>query len=347
MDRNLISSGLLAFAIAIIATPIVVNYSKRKGYLASINHRSSHDESVPNTGGIILYFSVLIPLLLFSDYHSQADFTLMISAFSVLVITGIIDDFNPIPVIFKFLGQFIPAIVIVTSINAQELALPFLHDHLHLPGIFNYIAWIVFIVMTINAFNLIDGVDGLAASQGLIISLFFAVWFYMQGDQTLMLLSAILAGSLLGFLFFNFSPAKIFMGDSGSMTIGVILSLLAIWLINSNNSEMPFPFDQVRTPLAAMALLAYPLTDTLRIFTIRAVQGKSPFAADKNHIHHKMLLNGFSHAQIVFSVLIYSILLVLTLILTSGLEPNISLVILLLTDFLLIFLLMKIKKKHA
>ena len=208
MDRNLLFSGLLAFVIAIIATPLVVRYSKRKGLLASVNHRSSHDISVPNTGGIILYFSVLIPLLLFSDYPVQEDFTLMISAFSVLLITGVIDDFNPLPVIFKFLGQFIPAIVIVTSINAQDLDLPFLHDHIQLPGIFSYIAWIIFIVMTINAFNLIDGIDGLAIGMGISGALFYLLEFIGLGMYDMAVFSFALICALTGLLFFQFFQEK-------------------------------------------------------------------------------------------------------------------------------------------
>jgi len=202
-------------------------------------------------------------------------------------------------------------------------------------------------ILIVNAFNLIDGVDGLAASQGLVIAIFFAIWFYLMGNQTLVLLSAVLAGALLGFLFFNFSPAKIFMGDSGSMTIGVIVSLLAIWLISKDNSQMSYPFDQLRTPLAAMILLAYPLTDTIRVFTMRALKGKSPFEADKNHIHHKMLLNGLNHKQIVLFVTIYSILMVGVLMLSNGLEPNLSLTILLAFNVLFTYILMKIKGKHA
>ncbi len=131
------------------------------------------------------------------------------------------------------------------------------------------------------------------------------------------------------------------------MTIGVIVSLLAIWLISKDNSQMSYPFDQLRTPLAAMTLLAYPLTDTIRVFTMRALKGKSPFEADKNHIHHKMLLNGLNHKQIVLFVTIYSILMVGVLMLSNGLEPNLSLTILLAFNVLFTYILMKIKGKHA
>jgi len=286
MDRNLLSSGLLAFAIAIIATPLVIRYSKRKGYLASINHRSSHVQSVPNTGGIILYFSVLIPLLVFSDYPDQEDFTLMISAFSVLLITGVIDDFNPIPVLFKFLGQFIPAIVIVTSINAQELALPFLHDVIHPPGIFNYIAWIIFIVMTINAFNLIDGIDGLAIGMGISGALFYLLEFISLEMHDMAVFSFALICALIGLLIFNFSRRrKIFLGDTGSLFIGGVLVFFALKFINYPDSRLPLNHSF----FMVFGSIFLPLADMIRVALERILKGISPFRADRTHIHHFVL----------------------------------------------------------
>ena len=153
MDVAFYQSSITALAISVVLTPILIRISRKKGFYASINHRSSHASSVPNTGGIILCFAVLIPLILFSDYPNQDDFSVLISAFAVLLITGIIDDFNPIPVAYKFLGQFIPAIVIITSIDQHELVIPFINDFVKLPFVFNYLFWILFIVMSINAFK--------------------------------------------------------------------------------------------------------------------------------------------------------------------------------------------------
>ncbi len=286
MDWTLLSSGLLAFALAIIATPLVVKYSKKKGYLASINHRSSHDQSVPNTGGIILYFSVLIPLLVFSDYPSQEDFSLMISAFSVLLITGVIDDFNPIPVVFKFLGQFIPAIVIVTSINAQDLALPFVNDLIHLPGIFNHIAWIIFIVMTINAFNLIDGIDGLAIGMGISGALFYLIEFMRLEMHEMAIFSFALICALSGLLFFNFSrKRKIFLGDTGSLFIGGVLVFFGLKFINYPASGVPLNHSF----FMVFGSIFIPMSDMIRVALERSFKGISPFRADRSHIHHLVL----------------------------------------------------------
>jgi len=356
--KEIIIGFFTAFIVVIVTTPSLIKVAKLK-QLVDIpgEARKLHSRRVPTIGGIIIFaailfaFSLWLPMgtnLAFEDLLERSiDLKYLTSSLIILFFIGVKDDIIGVSPMKKLLALIFVGFILVIMGDFRIGNFDGLLGLYEIPYWASVLLSFFVYIVIVNAFNLIDGVDGLAASQGLVISLFFAIWFYLLGNQTLMLLSAILAGSLLGFLFFNFSPAKIFMGDSGSMTIGVILSLLAIWLINKDNSEMPFPLDQIRTPLVAMALLAYPLTDTLRIFTIRAFQGKSPFAADKNHIHHKMLLNGFTHTQIVLLVSVYSVLIVTTLVLTSGLEPNLSLAILLATDFLLIFLLMKIKRKHA
>ena len=155
MDAVIYKVAISALTISLVFTPILLWISRKKGFYASINHRSSHYTSVPNTGGIILFIAVLFPLILFSGYPKQEDFSLLISAFVVLLITGIIDDFNPIPVAYKFLGQFVPAVVIVTSIDEPDLLIPFLNDIVRLPFVFNYLFWIIFIVPSAGAISAI------------------------------------------------------------------------------------------------------------------------------------------------------------------------------------------------
>jgi UDP-N-acetylmuramyl pentapeptide phosphotransferase/UDP-N-acetylglucosamine-1-phosphate transferase len=159
------------------------------------------------------------------------------------------------------------------------------------------------IIVIINAFNLIDGVDGLASGVGFIGASAFGIWFYAAGNLVLACFSFSLAGSLLGFLGFNFSPARIFMGDSGSLTIGLIMSILALQLIEYEKSyTLIEPLDKISKPSLVVAALIYPLYDTLRIFIFRAVRGISPFSADRNHIHHKLQDIGLSHKQVVLVV---------------------------------------------
>lgn len=302
METTIYASCAMAFVISIVFTPILIRISRRRGFFASINHRSSHDSSVPNTGGIILCFSVLFSLLFFSDYPTQDDFSVLISAFAVLLITGIIDDFNPIPVAFKFLGQFIPAIVIVTAVGAEEFGIPFLSDYFQVPVAFNYLFWIVFIVMCINAFNLIDGIDGLAIGLGIICSVFYFFIFKGFGDLDLMIFSISLGSGLLGLLFYNISKKnKIFLGDTGSLLIGGLLVYFALRYINiSNISEKGNAFFMV------IASIFIPLADMIRVTLVRVLKGDSPFKADRQHIHHIVLDLLHDHHKFTAGVLLLS-----------------------------------------
>lgn len=307
MEPTIFASSAMALVISIVFTPILINISRKRGFYASINHRSSHDSSVPNTGGIILCFAVLLSLLFFSDYPTQNDFSLLISAMAVLLITGIIDDFNPIPVAFKFLGQFIPAIVIVTAVGADGLGIPFLGDIITLPVLFNYLFWIIFIVMCINAFNLIDGIDGLAIGLGIICSLFYFFKFQSFGELDLMIFAISLASGLLGLLFYNISKKhKIFLGDTGSLFIGGLLVYFGLKYINiSDASAKGSSFFMV------VGSIFIPLADMVRVTLVRIFEGSSPFKADRKHVHHIVLdlLNG--HHKITTIILLVSQLLIM------------------------------------
>jgi len=356
--KEIIVGFLTSFFVVLVTTPSLIKVAKLK-QLVDVpgEDRKLHNRRVPTIGGIIIFASILFAFSLWLPAGPTVSFDILLersldlkyltSALIILFFIGVKDDIIGVSPMKKLLSLALVGFILVIMGDFRITNFDGLLGLYEIPYWASVLLSFFVYIVIVNAFNLIDGVDGLAASQGLIIAIFFGIWFYLQGNQTLVLLSAVLAGSLLGFLFFNFSPAKIFMGDSGSMTIGVIVSLLAIWLISKDNSQMSYPFDQLRTPLAAMTLLAYPLTDTIRVFTLRALKGKSPFEADKNHIHHKMLLNGLSHKQIVLFIAIYSILMVGVLMLSNGLEPNISLAILLIFNLLFTTILIKIKGKHA
>lgn len=285
MEFVLLKPAFFAFAFSVFFTPVLIWLSHKKGFFASTNDRSSHQDTVPNTGGIVLCFAVLLPLLFFSQYPSRDDFSALIAAFAVLLITGVIDDFNPLPVIYKFFGQFIPAIVIATSINESELIIPFV-ENLQLPFIFNYLFWIFFIVMVINAFNLIDGIDGLALSLGIVGGIFYFFNFQRVGDTDLMIFSLAMVGGLTGLLFYNFSRKnKIFIGDTGSLLIGGFLVYFALkYMYAGEGHHVSDSFFMV------IASIFLPFMDMFRVAMVRMIRGESPFKADRKHLHHMILL---------------------------------------------------------
>jgi UDP-N-acetylmuramyl pentapeptide phosphotransferase/UDP-N-acetylglucosamine-1-phosphate transferase len=315
MDAVIYEVAISALTISLLFTPILLWISRKKGFYASINHRSSHDTFVPNTGGIILFIAVLFPLIVFSGYPEQEDFNLLISAFVVLLITGVIDDFNPIPVTYKFLGQFVPAVVIVTSIDEPDLLIPFLNDLVRLPYIFNYLFWIIFIVMTINAFNLIDGIDGLAIGLGTIIGLFYFVHFYQLGAMDPMIFSIALSFGLVGLFFYNISDRlKIFLGDTGSLLIGGLLVFFALRFISLSETSPNY-----NSFFLVIGAVFVPMADMVRVTIVRIIKGYSPFHADRRHIHHILLdLIGGSHMLTTAILLLAQLLIMVIFQLFSG-----------------------------
>ncbi len=342
MNSQYIQAALAAFFISISVTPLLVILSHKKGYFATIHRRSSHSDFVPNTGGIALGLAVIFPLLFFSDYPKQENFSLLISAFSVLLITGIIDDFNPIPVVFKFLGQFVPAIVIATSMNESELAIPFLNDLVRLPYVFNYLFWIIFIVYVINAFNLIDGIDGLAIGLGIIGSVFFFLQFSALEQTGLIVFSIAMIFALAGVLVFNFSKKfKIFLGDTGSLLIGGILVFFAIKFLSfSHDNSHDFSFFLI------IGSIFIPLSDLIRVSINRLSMGRSPFEGDRKHIHHLILalLKG-NHFLTTLLLLLAQLLILIAFRQMDGLA-DIYYLIILIAAFLCYFGLVSILQRY-
>ena len=277
---------VISFLISFIFTPFLISYSLKQGYTATINHRTSHVQAIPNTGGVMLFMAIVIPLLLFSDYRNTPNLELFMTAFVILLITGVIDDLNPLPAGFKFMGQFIPAIVIVTNLDPDSLAVPFLQNLFDVPNIFNQLFWIIAIVFIINAFNLIDGIDGLAISMGIFSSVVFAIFFWKSHNTLLLTFALILFGGLLGLLPYNLSiKRKIFIGDTGSLLIGGIISYFSLRYLCIQDT-----CDALNSHVTVVAgILFIPAADMLRVILGRLLTHQSPFKADRTHLHHLII----------------------------------------------------------
>lgn len=177
-------------------------------------------------------------------------------------------------------------------------------------------------VVVVNSYNLIDGIDGLAAGIGTIASLFFGGWFWYVGLYAEATVSFTLAGALTAFLFYNFEPASIFMGDTGSQVVGFILAFLAVRFVDFGiSTDMAVPFKN-EVPVLILALLIVPLYDTLRVFCIRCFQKQSPFTSDQLHVHHQLLNMGFSHGKTCLIIYSVNLSIIGMTILLSGSDVN-------------------------
>ena len=210
----------------------------------------------------------------------------------------------------KLAAHFIVGFIIVIMANIRIESMHNIFGINELDLWQSYIISIFTYIVIVNAYNLIDGLDGLAGGIGFISSVSFGLLFAFSDNIPLALLSFVLSGALLGFLIFNFSPARIFMGDSGSLTIGAIISVLVFNAINIPHSKLPELIQDVNLPILVISILVYPLADTIRAFTLRAFKGTSPFTADKNHIHHKFIGIGFNHAKTVITLYIYNLVII-------------------------------------
>jgi UDP-N-acetylmuramyl pentapeptide phosphotransferase/UDP-N-acetylglucosamine-1-phosphate transferase len=297
---------LTSFFVVLLATPSLIKVAKLKHLVDEPGEsRKVHRRRVPTIGGIIIFSAILFGYTLWfpdeSGSYAMAfrDFKYIIASLLILFFVGVKDDIIGTAPVKKLIAHAMVAFILVMM---GEIRISGLHGLFGVEELPEYgsvmLSFFVYIVI-VNAFNLIDGLDGLAGGTGLIVGICFGVWFILAGNLSLALLSFSLSGALLGFLIFNFQPAKIFMGDSGSLTIGCIIAILAIRMIEHPVSQLPDPLVNVSKPILAMAILCYPLVDTLRAFTVRAMKGQSPFSADKNHIHHKILERRGNHARTV------------------------------------------------
>lgn len=307
----------LAFVISIKVIPKVIKWVNKKGLLAQPNHRTSHIIPTPTMGGIGIFLGLLsvIPFLNFNVEIFTVMFTM-----TILFVAGFWDDSYNMKSLVKLSIQLICATLLYYA--------GFKIDHLHgifgineIPEIISFIVTILFITAVTNAFNLIDGIDGLAGGVSLINTLFFGSIFLLNNQYDYAFIAFALSGALLGFLKYNFSPAKIFMGDTGSLFLGLIMSIFVIKTFQTN----------VTTELSissSIVLIFLPVFDTVRLFTHRILKKKSPFTADKNHLHHLVLRLLHSHAKATITICVLHTGLLGMIFLGNYLSPNLLLTIL-------------------
>lgn len=297
MPQILLTCGI-AFLITYFSIPAIIKIANEKKLFDQPDHRKLHKGSIAPLGGLGIFAGLALAVLTNIDFSKAAEFQYFIAAAIVIFFLGFKDDVLVITPLKKLIGQCLAAFFIIEKggIRVDNMFgfLGFYEVPYAVSTLLTYFA----VVLIINAFNLIDGIDGLAGCLGLIVSLTCGVYFFRLGLPSYAVLSFSLAGSLIAFLLFNFQPAKIFMGDTGSMLIGLVSSILVIKFVNVGSSNVIFP---THTSLGlGFSLLLIPILDTLRVFSVRIFRGTSPFSADRNHIHHLLLKEGHSHKSVTF-----------------------------------------------
>ncbi len=356
---ELILVYLTSFGVALYATPALIRVAILKRLTdVPAEERKIHKRSVPTVGGIIIYAATMFSYALWYKvgdgalydeiFRSIEEFKLIIATSLLLFFVGVKDDIIGTAAVKKLFAHILVALILVLIGNIRITSLYGVFGVWEIPYWASVFLSLFTYVVVVNAFNLIDGVDGLAAGVGMIACWAFGVWFVFAGNYSLAALSFSLAGALLGFLVFNFSPAKIFMGDSGSLIIGLFVCVLAIKLIEYPVEKLDSFWVHISKPIFVIAAIIYPLLDTLRVFIIRAIRGQSPFMADKNHIHHHLLHRGFSHAKTVIIIYAFTLLTIGVGVLDYFI-PDASIGLLSVISLALIFLVLVlvVNRKHA
>ncbi|CAN5624721.1 MraY family glycosyltransferase [soil metagenome] len=288
-----------AFIIALMMIPALISIAKERNIFDEPGERKLHTARTPLLGGIAIFAGTLISFLFWSANYFETRHLFVMASLLILFIAGFIDDLKPLPPVVKLFLQVIAVLITVLFAGDSITGLHGLFGIHTLSGIFPALVTILFMLLVVNAFNFIDGIDGLAGSVGIIATALFGILFLSVHDGLSAILSFSLCGSLTAFLIFNFSPAKIFMGDTGTLVTGFILSLLAIQLTEGTRniaSSLEW-LNYQSAPVIILALLIIPIVDFFRVTFIRIMKGLSPIRADKNHIHHILVELGFSHSQ--------------------------------------------------
>lgn len=295
--ENIIFSSSLAFLITFFSIPVIIEVAKDKKLFDVPGERKVHKMVIPTLGGLGIFAGFIFATLIGVPPTDASVLQYFMAAIMIIFFMGIKDDILILTATKKFIGQLVAAGIVIKFGGIEINNLYGILGVHALPPTAAFLITLFTIVVITNSFNLIDGVDGLAGSLGLISSLIFGLYFYYSGHTLYAIMALSLAGSLFGFLIYNFSPARIFMGDTGSLLIGLINSILVIKFINvASDPSSALPLTSA--PALALAILIVPLFDTLRVVGVRMISRRSPFSPDRNHIHHFLLDMGLSHKSV-------------------------------------------------
>lgn len=292
----LIASFATSFLITYIAIPSIIKVAKLKNLFDEPGFRKSHFSNIPTLGGLAVFMGMIFSITFWTDSAYLPELQYIISAIIIIFFIGIKDDIIAIDPIKKLGIQVVSALILIYWGGIKLTGLYGIFGIYVLPEWVQVLLTLFTIIVIINAFNLIDGIDGLLGAIGIIISVTFCITFYLMGDIQFAIIALSLAGALCAFLRYNITPAKIFMGDTGSLLVGLVSSILAIKFVEMNN-EQDIYLHFKSAPAIAFGILIIPLFDTLRVFLIRVVKGKSPFHGDRNHVHHLLVDLKLTHTQ--------------------------------------------------
>jgi len=304
---NVISGFLVSFIVTYVSIPVIIKIARIKKLVDIPDSRKIHKAPIPSLGGFGIFAGFILALLVAVPFASASGLQYFAAAAFIIFLVGLKDDVIIITPLKKLMGQLAAAFIIVYKGGIRIDSFHGIFGIHELPYAISLFLTYFAIILIINAFNLIDGVDGLAGTLGIVSSLLFGIYFYFAHETLYAVMGLSLVGALSSFLMFNYTPAKIFMGDTGSMLVGLVNAILVLHFIKIADAPGAL-LPVLSAPVIGCAILSVPLFDTLRVFTIRIfLHRRSPFSPDRNHIHHLLLDCGFSHPMTTLCLAAYNL----------------------------------------
>lgn len=338
---KLVFGTLFSFTFTFVAIPTIVKISRRKNLMDEPGSRSSHLRKIPNLGGIAIFYSIAVCASVFA-FELFELYKFLFASLVILLYIGVMDDIVVMRAYKKLFAQILVTGLMVIGSDVRIRSFFGLFGVYELSYFFSVLVSIFTFIVLINAFNLIDGIDGLAGTYSIICSLLFGISYFRLGEYNypLVILSGVIIGSVVGFLYYNLSnhrTQKIFMGDTGSMILGFLLAFTAICFIDIFiDKDLPgVPRYYLQSaPAITMAILILPIIDTLNVFFLRVSKGNSPFIADKNHIHHSLLELGLTHRRSTFYIILYYLMIIGVAYYFRHINVNLLLLIIIVLGFI-------------
>jgi len=296
---NIFLATVTSFFFGFLMTPVLILILKKIKFTETPGGRKIHAGSIPSMGGIAIVFATFVGLFAWLSFDQIVETRYFLVGLAIMFSVGLRDDLIELTALQKLIGQSIPAFFVIVMADIRISSLYGFMGVYEIPYLISVAVTFFAILVLTNSFNLIDGADGLAGSLSLVTLSILGFWFYTAGMISYSLISFTLVGGILAFLVFNWHPAKIFMGDTGSLSVGFSLTVLVILFVDKTGLMAPWEGLKLNAPFSAgLAFLIVPVYDTVRIFIKRTMNGRSPLKPDKSHVHHFLIRMGLHHDQV-------------------------------------------------
>lgn len=345
---RLLVFSAISFLICFLLLPVGIKLLRQFNWFEQPGTHKIHSATTPSMGGIPIMVATALSLLMSLPLQQWIALKYFFISVVLMFLIGLRDDVLALTPRQKLFSQFLPVFVLVFLEGTRLTSFYEMNQGAELPVFMVFALSVFSVVIVSNAYNLIDGIDGLAGTVGALALAFFGGWYFVAGQPFLSLIALCFTGALVAFLLFNWQPSSIFMGDTGALTIGLVLSFFAIRFINDNYALPDGHVAKFEASIStAFCVLIVPLFDTLRVIIVRLSHFQSPFHADQNHIHHRFLRLGMSHGRAVLWIAGLNMLFVAAALMLRNQPDHILLPMLVVTCLLITFVLWRIQKKTA